>query len=91
MTITNTQLYNEMVKFQEEISSDEDDSRENGGDSKKIGLIEKLRIKREKEKIRRHEKHKAHLMEIDEYNVMHSIYYLVATIFVQYRCTLSLV
>ena len=68
LEITNSQLYNEMRKFQDEISSDEEEEQEAKEQVKeKLGLIEKLRIKREKEKFKRAEKLKAHLKEIDEY------------------------
>ena len=68
LEITNSQLYNEMRKFQDEISSDDEDKQgEKELVKEKLGLIEKLRIKREKEKWKRAEKLKAHLEEVDQY------------------------
>ena len=67
LEITNNQLYNEMRKFQDEISSDEDEEEESKSSSKRLGLIEKLRIKREKEKIKRTEKLRLHLEEVEKY------------------------
>ena len=70
---TNAQLYDEMRKFQEEISSDEDEKEEEkeGAGRKEArqeqGLIEKLRKKREKEKQRRLEKLWAHQEEVEKY------------------------
>ena len=75
LEITNNQLYNEMRKFQDEISSDEEEEQESREKVKEnLGLIEKLRIKREKEKFKRAEKMKAHLQEVDEYqNKVHDL------------------
>ena len=56
-----------MRKFQDEISSDEDEEVESKSSSKRLGLIEKLRIKREKEKIKRTEKLRLHLEEVEKY------------------------
>ena len=56
-----------MRKFQDEISSDEDEDQERKNSSKKLGLIEKLRIKREKEKLKRAEKMRLHSDEIEKY------------------------
>ena len=74
LEFTNAQLYDEMRKFQEEISSDQDDEEEEvegaGGRREARegqGLIEKLRKKREKEKQRRLEKLKAHQEEVEKY------------------------
>ena len=74
---TNGQLYQEMRKFQEEISSDEEEEREGDtgrkrGKGREIegdGLIEKLRKKREKEKERRAEKLRVHQEELEIYQV----------------------
>ena len=66
LQLTNTQLYNEMRRFQEEISSDEDE--ENQKDERRsLSLVEKLRIKREKEKVKRAEKLRLHAEEVEEF------------------------
>ena len=67
LEITNNQLYNEMRKFQDEISSDEDEEDGDIQDKRSLSLLEKLRIKRDKEKERRAEKLRQHLEEIDKY------------------------
>ena len=68
LEITNNQLYNEMRKFQDEISSDEEEEEGEHRDRRTVmSLVEKLRIKREKEKEKRAEKLRQHLEEIDKY------------------------
>ena len=56
-----------MRKFQDEISSDEDQEEGENRDKRDMSLVEKLRIKRDKEKERRAEKLRQHLEEIDKY------------------------
>ena len=56
-----------MRKFQDEISSDEEEEEGEIQDKKSLSLIQKLRIKRDKEKERRAEKLRQHLEEIDKY------------------------
>ena len=67
LQITNTQLYNEMRRFQEEISSDEDEEDQKNEGRRSLSLVEKLRIKREKEKVKRAEKLRLHAEEVEEY------------------------
>ena len=71
LEFTNAQLYDEMRKFQEEISSDEDEEEGAVVGRKEArkgqGLIEKLRKKREKEKQRRLDKLKVHQEEVEKY------------------------
>ena len=70
---TNGQLYLEMRKFQEEISSDDEEGKDRGTSKRELrereteGLIEKLRKKREKEKERRAEKLRIHQDEVERY------------------------
>ena len=61
LQVTNDQLFTEMRKFQEEISSDEDET-----DDEKFAdnLIERIRFKREKEKQKRKLKYEVHEHEI---------------------------
>ena len=66
LQLTNTQLYNEMRRFQEEISSDEDEEDQKD-ERRSLSLVEKLRIKREKEKVKRAEKLRLHAEEVEEY------------------------
>ena len=56
-----------MRKFQDEISSDEEDENEDRRDKRTLSLVDKLRIKRDKEKQKRAEKLRMHLEEIDKY------------------------
>ena len=56
-----------MRKFQDEISSDEEEEEGDKRDKGSLSLVEKLRIKREKEKEKRAEKLRQHLEEIDKY------------------------
>ena len=57
-----------MRKFQDEISSDEEEEEGENRDRRTVmSLVEKLRIKREKEKEKRAEKLRQHLAEIDNY------------------------
>lgn len=66
LQLTNTQLYNEMRRFQEEISSDEDEEDQKD-ERRSLSLVEKLRIKREKEKVKRAEKLRLHAEEVEEF------------------------
>ena len=66
LQLTNTQLYNEMRRFQEEISSDEEEEDQKD-ERRSLSLVEKLRIKREKEKVKRAEKLRLHAEEVEEF------------------------
>ena len=66
LQLTNTQLYNEMRRFQEEISSDEDEEDQKD-ERRSLSLVEKLRIKREKEKVKRAEKLRLHAEEVEDF------------------------
>ena len=64
LQVTNDQLFSEMRKFQEEISSDDDeDENKEYSDN----LIERIRIKRDKEKEKRQRKYEMHQQEIDKF------------------------
>ena len=55
-----------MRRFQEEISSD-DDEEDQKDERRSLSLVEKLRIKREKEKVKRAEKLRLHAEEVEEF------------------------
>ena len=62
LQVTNDQLFIEMRKFQEEISSEEDEPKQREYTD---NLIERIRIKREKEKQKRQLKYEMHEQEIN--------------------------
>ena len=65
LQVTNDQLFSEMKKFQDEISSD-DEEHENR--EMADNLVERIKIKRDKEKQKRKRKYKLHAQEIDRLN-----------------------
>ena len=61
LQVTNDQLFSEMKKFQEEISSNDEDKEYTDN------LVERIRMKREKEKQKRLRKYEMHVREINKF------------------------
>ena len=62
LQVTNDQLVHEMNRFQEEISSGEEDTETNNCTE---NIIDRIRVKREKEKMKQIKKHRMHMEEVE--------------------------
>jgi chromosome segregation ATPase len=65
LQVTNDQLFTEMKKFQDEISSDDEEHEKR---EMADNLVERIKIKREKDKQKRKRKYELHAQEIDKLN-----------------------